>query len=152
MRYRVFGCTALAAPVRSLLLRRRELHNVCRTGGAGDYLPKPFAPGVEGQRVIQAEVQPAVSAEMWLYLNEQKRYDDARLAVRRKAEFRAQQRSRRLAAQKWFGFSNQRPQANVTPFTSIYSPRWTGNGVNEYDWRGVNHRHTVIIEHPVLRR
>ena len=33
----------------------------------------------------------------------------------------------RLAAMKWFGFSNQRPQAIADPLYSDYSARWTSN-------------------------
>ena len=50
-----------------------------------------------------------MSPEMWLYLQEQKRHDDPKQAVRRKAEMRAAQRQNRLAAQRWFGVSNLRP-------------------------------------------
>src|SRR5262245_59905530 len=52
---------------------------------------------------------PSVSSftpEMWLYTQDWRRHDDPALAVRRAAEFRAEQRSQRLAAQKWYGFSN----------------------------------------------
>jgi len=117
-------------------------------------LGAPVAPRIratEKQPIALGEVHPNLTPEMWIYLNEQKRHDNARLAVRRKAEFRTAQRNRRLATQKWFGFSNQRPQAAVTPFTSHYSPTWSGNGVHGYDWRGTGSR-TVIIGYPAVIR
>jgi hypothetical protein len=77
---------------------------------------------------------PAVTPELWLYSQELRRHDDPAQAVRRKAEERAQQRTQRLAAMKWYGLSNSRPQASTTPFMSVYSPAWVGNGYNRYDW------------------
>jgi hypothetical protein len=73
---------------------------------------------------------------MWLYLQELQRHDDPQMAVRRKAEFKAAARRNRLAALKWFGFSNQRPQASASPFTNFYSPVWRGNGSHQYLWIG----------------
>jgi hypothetical protein len=52
---------------------------------------------------------------------------DAKLAVREKAEFRSQQRQGRLASRQWFGLSNTRPRATTDPYDSDYSPTWTGN-------------------------
>jgi len=79
---------------------------------------------------------PSVTPEMWLYSQQWRRHDDPAQAVRRKAEAKAAQRAERLAALKWYGFSNQRPQASPTPFMGVYSPAWTGNGWNRYDWVG----------------
>jgi len=79
--------------------------------------------------VADANLPPAsLTPELWMYMQEMRRQDDPKEAVRRNAEFRADQRRRRLAASKWFGYSNQRPTASVTPFTDSYSPRWIGNG------------------------
>ena len=62
---------------------------------------------------------------------------DARLAVREKAEFRDQQRQGRLASRQWFGLSNTRPMANTDPFDSDYSPCWTSNnGSYPFRWSG----------------
>jgi hypothetical protein len=52
---------------------------------------------------------------------------DAKLAVREKAEFRSQQRQGRLASRQWFGLSNTRPRATTDPYDSDYSPSWTSN-------------------------
>jgi hypothetical protein len=60
-----------------------------------------------------------------------------KLAVREKAEFRAQQRQGRLASRQWFGLSNTRPVATTDPYDSDYSPRWTSNnGYYPFRWSG----------------
>src|SRR4029079_4886668 len=87
---------------------------------------------------------PNVTPEMWVYSQEQRRHDDPAQAVRRKAEIKADQRLSRLSAMKWYGFSNARPQASVTPFTSVYSPTWVGNGLDRYDW--VRGGYTILID------
>ena len=74
--------------------------------------------------------------EMWLYLQQQRRYDDPKLAIRRKAEVRAAQRRNRIAAMKWFGLSNQRPRANPTPWFGVYSPMWAAGLWEPYRWVG----------------
>jgi hypothetical protein len=84
--------------------------------------------------LVPAQVTP----EMWIYSQEMRRYEDPQQAVRRKAELKAAQRTSRLAAMKWFGFSNARPQANPVPFMSVYSPTWIGNGYDRYDWVGTS--------------
>jgi hypothetical protein len=77
-------------------------------------------------------VSPTV--EMWFYEQEQRRYDDPKLAVRRKAEARAQQRQARLAATRWYGISNSRPMVSPTPFTSGYSAYWGSNSYEPMRW------------------
>ncbi len=47
-----------------------------------------------------------MTPEMWFYIQENRRYDDPKQMVRRKAEFKAVQRQRRIAAMQWYGFSN----------------------------------------------
>lgn len=87
-------------------------------------------------RVKADQDQPAppmslseMTPEMWLYLQELRRNDDPKMAVRRKAEFRADQRRRRIASREWFGLSNMRPRANPTPWFGNYSPQWGSNDV-----------------------
>ena len=74
--------------------------------------------------------------EMWFYLQERRRYENPQLAVHRNAEQRATQRRNRLTAQRWFGISNRRPQANPTPLFGTYSPAWSGNTATPYLWSG----------------
>ncbi len=84
-------------------------------------------------RIAVGELQP--TPEMWFYEQYQQQYDDPSVAVRNKAEQRAAQRQSRLAAMRWFGLSNSRPQAASDPFHGDYSPRWTSNnGQYPYRW------------------
>ena len=62
--------------------------------------------------------------EMWFYEQERNRWEDPQEAVRRNAEYRAAQRAYRMASMQWYGMSNSRPQASVSPHTSSYSPTW----------------------------
>lgn len=95
--------------------------------------------------ISPGEVKP--TPEMWFYLQELRRYENPRVAVRKNAEFKAAQRMRRLAAQKWFGMSTARPMASPSPFTSTYSPYWASNSWDPYAWRGVGvGRSTVIVQ------
>ncbi len=85
--------------------------------------------------------------EMWLYLHQLQRYDDPKMVVRRKAEFKAAQRRNRIAARKYFGYSNLRPTAHPTPFTGSYSPGWIGNSYDPFGWAGqASGPTTVFIE------
>ncbi len=79
---------------------------------------------------------PATTPELWVYSQEQRRHDDPAQAVRRKAEFQADQRMARIAALKAYGYSNSRPEAGMTPIMGTYSAGWIGNGWNRYDWFG----------------
>lgn len=97
------------------------------------------APIVRDDQVLQSLPTPTtVTPEMWFYSQERDRYDNPAQAVRRKAEQRAALRSQRIATMKWFGFSNARPQASVTPMMGVYSPAWIGNGTDRYDWVSVD--------------
>jgi hypothetical protein len=87
---------------------------------------------------------PVVTPELWLYSQEQRRHDDPALAVRRKAEARTAARMQRIEAMKWFGLSNARPQASVTPMMGTFSPSWVGNGWDRYDWVGVGAPATAL--------
>ena len=74
--------------------------------------------------------------DMWFYEQEMKNYMNPKLAVRRKAEYRAAQRQLRLAAQKWYGADNQRPTATSTPFQGgTYAPSY-GGGRDPNRWSG----------------
>jgi len=80
---------------------------------------------------------PNVTPEMWVYSQELRRHDDPAQAVRRKAEINADQRLSRLAALRWYGMSNSRPDACPIPLMSGYSPSWVGNSFNRYDWSAI---------------
>lgn len=87
----------------------------------------------------------AATPEMWFYEQDRQAYLDPQLAVRRKAEFVAEQRQRRIAAMKWFGFSNQRPQANPDPVHGSYSPGWASNSFYPYQWTGAGRSPYVVV-------
>jgi hypothetical protein len=48
-------------------------------------------------------------------------------SVHRAAMARADQRTRRLESQRWFGISNKRPTASVDPYDGDYSAFWASN-------------------------
>jgi hypothetical protein len=76
--------------------------------------------------------------EMWFYEQERRREDDPKMAVRRKAEARAQARMSRLAACRWYGISNSRPTVSPTPWDAGYSPYWGSNSYEAMRWRPAN--------------
>src|SRR6478735_2566437 len=73
--------------------------------------------------------------EMWFYQQERNRHDDPKLAVRRRAEARGEQRQQRLASSKWYGIYNSRPTVSPTPWFSTYSPSWVSNTYDPAQWR-----------------
>lgn len=109
-----------------------------RAQEAGD-LPAPIADSPAALAApapgSPSDVVPAnLPADVWIYLQEMRRYEDPQQAVRRKAERKAQERRDRMAAMKWYGYSASRPQASPTPFMGSYSPRWVGNSGNPFGW------------------
>jgi hypothetical protein len=64
--------------------------------------------------------------EMWFYEQYREEYKNPKNAVRANAEAAAQQRANRLAAMKWFGFSNSRPRVGCDP-VNTYPPAWSSN-------------------------
>lgn len=94
--------------------------------------------------------QVAPTPDMWFYDQAMKMYRDPKVAVRRRAEFDADQRKYRLAAQRWFGFSNSRPTVSPTPYTGSYSPCWVSNSAFPFQWSGVNH-HVVVVPQTAAR-
>lgn len=73
--------------------------------------------------------------EMWFYQQERDRYDDPKMAVRRRAELRGQQRGDRLAALKWYGMDNSRPTVSGTPWFGSYGAYWGSNTYDPLRWR-----------------
>jgi hypothetical protein len=107
------------------------------------------AVGGEGQSVLQP---PAATPEMWYYSQELRRHDDPKQAVRRRAEFAAEQRALRLAAMKWYGFSNARPTVSQIPTMGVYSPSWVGNGYDRYDWVAGRPSTTIYVVPDAIMR
>jgi hypothetical protein len=70
--------------------------------------------------------------------------------AREKAVQRGEQRMARLAAMKWYGFSNSRPTATTAPFTTMYSPAWQMPGGRPFAWY-TSSRPIVIIASPMYR-
>lgn len=104
----------------------------------------PFAAAQQPANPVGANQQPTLSPEMWYYQQQLERFDDPKVAVRRNAEFQAQQRMARIEAMKWYGFSNARPSVSPTPFTSMYSAAWQSNAHRPYAWYAAG-RPTIVI-------
>jgi len=105
---------------------------------------KPTAADVRfGNTISVGEVTP--TPEMWFYEQYYQQYQDPKTAVRAKAEERSAQRRARLAAMRWFGFSNSRPRAGTDPVHSDYSPAWTSRNMNyPFRWGGYGVASVVV--------
>jgi hypothetical protein len=89
------------------------------------------------------------TTEMWFYEQERKRHDDPKLAVRRRAEQRGQERHERLASLQWYGLSNSRPTVSPTPWYGGYSTYWGSNTYDPLRWRPV--QPSFVIARPAGR-
>ncbi len=99
-----------------------------------------------GTEISLGEVKP--TPEMWFYQQELRLWQDPKVVVRKKAEFRTQQRMQRIASQRWFGINNLRPMAAPVPFmSSSYSPYWASNSRDPYRWMAFG-RSMVIVRTP----
>ena len=121
---------------RMLLLALICLGLSCCAHDAAAQSPKPLTTDTEADLFADLPSEGTMTPEMWFYQQEYRRYKSPQEAVRRKAEFRANQRSYRLAAQRWFGFTNLRPTANPVPYYGSYSPSWVGSSRDPYAWSG----------------
>jgi hypothetical protein len=63
---------------------------------------------------------------------------NVRATIHHNAQTRAQQRQLRLSSMSWYGMSNARPTASLTPFCSIYSPVWQMPGPQPFAWHTTN--------------
>lgn len=72
--------------------------------------------------------------EMWFYERMKEDYENPALTVRRHSEEYAAERKARIAASSWYGVSNARPMAYVTPHTYQYSPTFAPNARFPYLW------------------
>jgi hypothetical protein len=106
----------------------------------------PVRPSKKGSLENQIPIslgQLTPTPEMWFYDQAMRRRSDPHQLVQEKAGYDAAQRQRRLATQRWFGISNARPSANVTPLMGNYSPTWVSNTANPMQWSGQNNTNTV---------
>ncbi len=94
--------------------------------------------------ISRGELVP--TPEMWYYEQALQQYNNPRLAVRAKSEFRTAQRQRRMAARQWFGLSNLRPLASATPIMGTYSPHWSGNTFDASRWSGDAASAALVVE------
>ena len=111
-----------------------------------DYLPPtPTAPqpdlsapqAVPADRAVQrgACVVNSAGSPGESYMSPEARAHEMRLmqsqaqeeSIHRAAVARAEQRTRRLESQRWFGISNKRPNAGVDPVDGDYAPYWASN-------------------------
>lgn len=60
--------------------------------------------------------------------------DSRAAAIRRRAEFRSQQRALRLAAQKWYGVSSSRPAVSTTLWSGLQRPAWNARPPQRFAW------------------
>jgi hypothetical protein len=153
MKLRPVVCALTCSLITSWLISSMALAQQPRVTKIGPPVAKQqVATPTTTQLAPQTLSAPQVTPELWVYSQEQRRHDDPALAVRRKAEHKADQRLARLAAQKWYGYSNSRPEASPIPFMGQYSPSWVGNGWNRYDWYDAGPSVTLLIEGFELRR
>jgi hypothetical protein len=107
----------------------------------------PATEDIQFSRTISVgEVTP--TPEMWFYQQQMAQYEDPKVAVRQKAEERAAQRRGRIAARRWFGFSNIRPRAGTDVIHGDYSPSWS-SGVNNYPFRWTGSGASSVVVRPV---
>lgn len=62
-----------------------------------------------------------ITPEMWLYVQEMRRFDDPANAQRRRAEQVAGARRDRIASRKWYGVSLSRPTVSPSPTMADYN-------------------------------
>ncbi|MBU4273961.1 MAG: hypothetical protein KKA28_19180 [Planctomycetes bacterium] len=106
------------------------------TSGVAQAL-KPLDAGL-GLNTVVSPGELKATPEMWFYDQAMQQYNNPKMLVRARAEYRAWQRTRRLESMRWFGFSNVRPRASADPYNGDYSPRWTANpGYFPDRWNGV---------------
>jgi len=106
-------------------------------GGSMAWAERPVTRNNNLQTIVSSGELKA-TPEMWFYEQALRNYKDPKMMVRANAQYRAEQRLRRLESMKWFGFSNSRPRVSSDPFQSDYAPHWTSNpGYYPSRWNGV---------------
>ncbi len=113
-----------------------------------DATPSRAQPPARPSQRATVDISPGevtATPEMWFYEQSLRQYNDPKTAVRQKAEFKTAERLRRMAALRWFGFSNSRPMAGVDPIHGDYGPYWTsGNVYQPFRWAGARSA-TIIV-------
>lgn len=107
----------------------------------------PAARSAEGYVGTTGAVTP--TPEMWFYEQEVNRYDNPKVMVHERAEWRANQRRSRLAASKWYGNSNSRPMVSPFPWFGGYGPFWGSNTYDPLRWQPSGG--TVVVVRPTER-
>ena len=98
------------APALTLILC---VSGICRAENA----VRPAPPDATAQ---PAPALPAMVAP-WSQNEDYARYDTARDAIRRRAEWKAEQRRLRMAGLSWMGYSPLRPPVSPVPMMGSYS-------------------------------
>ena len=96
---------------------------------------------------VLVEVSPGAltpTPEMWYYQQELRRRNNPQELVKARAQFRAEQRVRRIAALKWYGMSASRPIARPDNVFGSFSPSWVGNTPDPYQWRPASNHYLVL--------
>lgn len=101
--------------------------------------PAPTADHVSAPAAPTTHVPLSLSSlnptpEMWFYEKMREDYENPSLQVRRNSEQAAADRKARIAASSWYGVSNARPMAYVTPHMYHYSPTFAPNARFPYLW------------------
>jgi hypothetical protein len=145
MKLRLAACVASLVATASIASAQQPLVRKIDSPATTLQTPQPAIQHSTAQHFTPPSLSaPPVTPELWIYSQEQQRHDDPAQAIRRKAELKADQRMARLASIKWYGYSNSRPDASLTPFMGVYSPTWIGNGWNRYDWAAASASSTVV--------
>ena len=74
------------------------------------------------------------TGDTWAYRHLPDTTDDRADAIRRRAEFRSQQRALRIAAQKWYGVSKSRPSVSTTMWWGPYPAAWSTRSHQRFAW------------------
>ena len=113
----------------------------------------PAGPNNAAASASPSDAPTTVTPEIWYYMQEQRRLDDPKMAIRRAAEYRASQRRARIESSRWFGYSRLRPQASPIPIMGTASPAWVGNNAgNPYYWSGLGRTSYLFVHPSVLYR
>lgn len=105
----------------------------------------PTAPAVQADTSVHLSLSTLTpTPEMWFYERMRQDYNDPALQARLRGERAAAERRARLAARAWYGVSNGRPTAHITPFMYYYSPFWGSNTRNPFIWGGTSSTQVII--------